>query len=385
MKKMNKRIKISILIFLAIMLVIVTGVLTNKKINYKSNVADVNEIYLKEEEKIPTTSQKIKNIIFMIGDGMGENHIIAGEIYKGEKLNIQTIKNKSYVTTSSTETVTDSAAAATALATGFKTNNGMIGLDPYGNNIENLTEYANTKRMKTGIVCTQILNHATPAGFSVHNYSRYNYDEIAKLQIESCVDLMLGGGRNYFSKYEKEMKENNFVWVNDFSNLKNIDKNNKVIGTFANSTISQEEKRVSLQDLTTEAISRLENENGFFLMIEGSDIDTYSHEEDISKMLNELIDFDNAVKLAKQYVDQHSDTLLIVTADHETGGLNLKEVTKKEQLTNSLYTSNGNHTNANVLLYAYGIGAEDLTKYDIIDNTSICKFIKQGISNNYIR
>jgi len=381
-KKTNEKIQVVVLIFLAIILILVTGLLTSRIINHENVIAQTDELY-SEEEKIPATDKKIKNIIYMIGDGMGENHIIAGGLYVGEELNIQTIKNKSYVTTASTESVTDSAAAATALATGYKTKNGMIGKDQYGNNLENLVEYANKKEMKTGIVCTQILNHATPAGFSIHNDYRYNYDEIAKSQIESCVDLMFGGGRTYFSKYKNDIKDNGFAFVNDFSELSSVDKNNKVIGTFANESISKEEKRVSLAELTEEAINRLGNDKGFFLMVEGSDIDSYSHEGNMSKMLNEMIDFDDAVGVAKVYVDENEDTLLIVTADHETGGLNLDGVMSKEQLRDSLFTSGGTHTSRNVLVYAYGMGAEDLTKYDVIDNTAICKFVRQGIENNY--
>ena len=329
--------------------------------------------------KIPTTQEKIKNVIYMIGDGMGQNHIIAGELYKDEPLNIQKILNKTLVKTASLETVTDSAAAATALATGYKTTNGTIGKDRKGNNVENLIEYANTKNMKTGIVCTQILNHATPAGFSVHNTYRYNYEEIAQSQIESCVDLMLGGGRKYFRNYQTEILENNYRWINELSEIKNINKNEKVIGTFAEESISKETNRTSLADMTEVALNRLENENGFFLMIEGSDIDTYSHNGDMDKMLTEMLDFDEAVGISMAYVDRNPDTLLIITADHETGGLKLDDISSKEQLTDLLFTSNGQHTQTNVMIYAYGLGAEDITQYDIIDNTSICKFVRQGL------
>ena len=332
--------------------------------------------------KIPTTENKIKNVIFMIGDGMGENHISAAELYKGEKLNIQKIENKTKVKTASLSTITDSAASATALATGYKTTNGAIGKDKNQNDIENLIEYSNRLDMKTGIVCTQILNHATPAAFSIHNTYRYNYEQIAVSQIESCLDLMLGGGRKYFYNRQSKMKENNFVYINELVELKNIDKNQKVIGTFAEESISKETNRINLAEMVEEAIVRLESENGFFIMIEGSDIDTYSHKQDMDKMLIEMIDFDDTVKVAMSYVDKNPDTLLIVTADHETGGLNLKNVKSKNQLRDSLFTST-EHTETNVDLYAYGIGANDITEYDIIDNTSIYKFIKQGIDNNY--
>jgi len=330
--------------------------------------------------KIPTTESKIKNVIYMIGDGMGENHIVSGSIYKGEMLNMQTINDKCYVTTSSLQTVTDSAAAATALATGYKTINETIGKDKEGKNLENLIEYSNFKGLKTGIVCTQILNHATPAAFSVHSQYRYNYDEIAISQIESSVDLLLGGGRKYF-ELNKSLINEKCKWINKLSELEGVSKNERVIGTLANTSMSQERERISLSQMTKTAINRLENENGFFLMIEGSDIDTYSHEADIENMITELIDFDDAVKIAIEYVDKHPDTLLIVTADHETGGLIQNSEQSKGELTDFLFTSNGEHTNANVILYAYGIGANELTQYDIIDNTSIHRFVKTGLSN----
>jgi len=372
MIKKNKSVVKILLLVLLLIFTMIGSVLIKQIPNQNKNI-----------EKIPTTSKKIKNVIYMIGDGMGENHIIAAELYKGKKLNIQKIKNKSYVVTDSLSGLTDSAAAATALATGYKTNNGVIGKDIYGNNIENLIEYTNRMGMKTGIVCTQILNHATPAGFSVHNDNRNNYDEISLSQIKSCVDLMLGGGRIYFRKYQTEMIENNFNWVNNLYELRTVDKSNKVIGTFGENSISLEIQRVSLADLTKEAISRLDNSNGFFLMIEGSDIDTYSHQGNLSKTINEMIDFDNAVKVAKEYVDKNKDTLLIITADHETGGLNLDGITTSNELNDSLFTSNGAHTSNNVLIYAYGMGAKDLTRYNIIDNTYICKFVRKGIMNNY--
>ena len=332
--------------------------------------------------KIPSTESKIKNVIYMIGDGMGENHISAGEFYKGEKLNIQNIKNKNQVKTASLSTITDSAASATALATGYKTTNGAIGKDKNKNDIQNLIEYSNGKDMKTGIVCTQILNHATPAAFSVHNTYRYNYDQIAASQIESCLDLMLGGGRKYFYNYKSMIAHNNYKWINEISELENVEKNERIIGTFAEESISKEKNRTALSYMAEEAIARLENEKGFFLMIEGSDIDSYSHEQNMDKMLIEMIDFDDAVEVAMSYVDKNPDTSLIVTADHETGGLKVDKYMHKEQLTNKLFTTT-EHTENDVALYAYGVGANDITKYEIIDNTSIYKFIKQGIDNNY--
>ncbi len=141
----------------------------------------------------------------MIGDGMGENHILAGEIYKGEKLNIQNIQNNTYVKTESVESITDSAAGATALATGYKTCNKYLVKDKDGNDIENLVECASSIGLKTGIISSQVLNHATPAGFIVHNIDRNNYDDIAFSEINSNVNIMIGGGRKYFIKYEDKI------------------------------------------------------------------------------------------------------------------------------------------------------------------------------------
>ncbi|MBP3800835.1 MAG: alkaline phosphatase [Clostridia bacterium] len=178
------------------------------------------------------------------------------------------------------------------------------------------------------------------------------------------------------------MLDNNYEWINNFSDIKNISKDKKIIGTFAEDSICEDQNRTSLSDMTTEALSRLENENGFLVMIEGSDIDTFSHKSNMQKMLIEMLEFDNAVGIAMNYVDTHPDTLLVITADHETGGLILNSTTSKEQLTDHLFTSRGNHTQTDVLVYAYGKSAEDLTQYDTIDNTSIYKFIKQGLTNN---
>ena len=192
---------------------------------------------------------------------------------------------------------------------------------------------------------TQIINHATPAGFSVHNPHRYNYGAIAKSQVEAqYIDLMLGGGDRYFSSLRSQMQSKNVEYINNISELESINNEKRVIGALAYESTAQVEdqtQRTGLADMTEASLSRLENDNGFFLMIEGSDIDSYSHYLNMDGMLREIIGFDNAVKVAMDYVDSHPDTLLIVTADHETGGLNLNGITSKEQLTNDLFTARG--------------------------------------------
>lgn len=375
------------------------------------------------------TSEDAFNVIFMIGDGMGQEHIKAGEINKGAKLYMQTIPNRTQVTTYSFSVAnagapsTDSAASATALATGVKTWNYYVGKDISQNNVENLTEYCHRLGMKTGVVCTQTLYHATPAGFTTHTSNRNYYATIARRQVtEEEVDLMLGGGQQFFSGTEEllqqvlneqqikvnadkdglyhqdlrqAMTENGYKYITDFSELSKINKNEKVIGAFSWGRLTEgyggahQNANPSLVQMTKSALSRLENENGFFMMIEGSDIDTYSHVADMEHMLDELNGFDQAVKVAMDYVDSHPNTLLVVTADHETGGLNLYDASTKDQLSNSLFTNQtGNdywdHTNNDVAVYSYGKYAEELTKdRDVIDNIEIHNFIKQKLQEIY--
>ena len=347
-----------------------------------------------------SASNDTLNVIFMIGDGMGQNHIKSGEINKGSKLYMQTIPNRTEVTTYSYSVsnegaaATDSAASATALATGIKTKNYYVGKDPNKNNVQNLTEYSKSLGLKTGTVSTQTIYHATPAGFTAHTSDRANYALIAKRQVtEENVDLMIGGGQQHLNGLTQEMADNGYNYITNFTDLSKYGKDQKVIGAFSWDRMTKDNSgnainaNPTLAQMTEAALSRLENNQGFFVMIEGSDIDTYSHKGQMANMLNELQCFDNAIKVAMNYVDSHPNTLLIVTADHETGGLSLNNVTSKNQLTDSLFTNRGSyeydHTNQNVFVYTYGKYAEELTNHGTIDNTDIHHFVKEKLQKTY--
>ena len=286
---------------------------------------------------------EIKNVIFMIGDGMGLNQVqISQWYYMGayEKLNIQNMPVVGLVSTYSADNgVTDSAAAGTALATGYKTKNGVIGRDPLGRRVKNLLEAAREVGKSTGIVATSSITDATPAAFSAHQPSRSYHEQIAE-DISQCdADVILGGGMQYFvTKSEggtrtdnrnllKEMESKQYTVVKNVSEMNNV-KSGKMIGLFKAGDLDTpypEDKNgvePTIEQMTRKAIEMLSsNPNGFVLMVEGSKIDKTAHSNDIENMINEVIHFDNAVKAALEFAEKDGHTLVIVTADHETGGL----------------------------------------------------------------
>ncbi len=325
--------------------------------------------------------EAVRNVIFMIGDGMGYEQIEAGSVFKGAPLTFQTFEHQTKVDTSSASGVTDSAAAATAMATGTKTYNSYIGLDKNQDKVENLVEFSKARGLRTGVVATQVLPHATPAGFTAHTNSRYSYNTIAVQQILLQPDVLMGGGATYFSNRQQLIEDNNFQMVTTLEDAYTVPEDKNLLGVFDNNYISADEDP-ELADMTALTLSRLTGENGFFAMIEGSDIDSYCHQNDMENMLKELMDFDAAVAVAKDYADNNPGTLLIVTADHETGGLNVPDGATKEDLTDSLFSSEA-HTGSNVPLYAYGTKAEELCSGDTIANTDIHAFITAQLNATY--
>lgn len=326
---------------------------------------------------------KVKNVILMIGDGMGAQQAKAGEIYKGSKLVMQTMPYSTMVTTYSNDGTTDSAAAATAMATGYKTANNMVGMLPDGTKVENLVEFSQARGLKTGIIVTQVMPHATPAGFTAHVAARYSYNSIAAQQLNEQVDLLFGGGGSYFDGREESITANNYQWVKDLKDVASVPADKNVLGTFNTSYITADDQP-RLAETTKAGLDRLTNDNGFFTMIEGSDIDSYCHQNDMGKMLKEMIVFDEAVEVANNYVKEHPDTLLLVTADHETGGLKVPDGAAAADLTDALF-STGNHTGADVPLYAAGARAWDFCSSSKVDNTDIHDFIADVIeeTNGY--
>ncbi|MBL1384515.1 MAG: alkaline phosphatase [Colwellia sp.] len=285
-----------------------------------------------------------KNVIYMIGDGMGPAYATAYRYFKDDpttKSVEQTVFDTMLTGMARTypddhTVVTDSAASATALSSGHKSYNGAIAVDTDKKPLKTMLEIAKQRGMTTALLATSQINHATPASFAAHNESRNNYDEIANDYIDNKiagklpVDLMLGGGTKYFIRDDRnlvdEFKAAGYQYGDDIQNLDQITQL-PAIGLYAAKGLpfALDENPTRLTKLTSKALDLLDNQNkdGFFVMIEGSQIDWCGHANDIACAMAEMDDFASAIEKAKAYVDKNKDTLLVITADHSTGGLTL--------------------------------------------------------------
>ena len=339
------------------------------------------------EEDVPA-----KNVILMIGDGMGKEIIKGSEVVKGDKLVMSGMKYSTTVTTYSqsvtngTAEYADSAAAATAISTGVKTLNGYIGLDSKEEKLETICEYAQSLNMETGLVARQVVSHATPAGMVAHNSSRSNYQQILREMINANVNVMFGGGSQYYQspKVQKAIDENGYKYISSEEELNTLSKeDDKVLGMFAYDNIGSAEKTPSLMNMTSKALDMLDNDKGFFLMVEGSNIDSYEHNQNMEQVLGQMQGFDQTVDYVLRWAQEHPGTLVIVTADHETGGVTLPDNPKPEDINDSCFTSDGKHTNADVWLFASGAQSKGLCENDVIDNTDIAKYMRKVLEESH--
>lgn len=285
-----------------------------------------------------------KNIIYMIGDGMGPAYLSAYRYYQDNpatKKVESTIYDELWVGVATTypdddTIVTDSAAGATALATQTKSYNGAISVNHSHQPLATLLEIAKGQSKHTAIISTSQINHATPASFMAHNKSRKNYNEIAddyvdhKVGDKPVADLMFGGGTQYFIRKDRnlaqEFQQAGFQYADNWQKLQQLNKLPALalLAQVGLPSALDNPVKQPLATMTTKALSLLQNsEQGFVMMIEGSQIDWCGHANDIACAMAEMDDFAKAIAVAKAYVDQHPDTLLVITADHETGGLSL--------------------------------------------------------------
>ena len=326
----------------------------------------LSKLEIKEFEGRP------KNIILLIGDGTGLNQITLS------RMAISGVNSRLYIdqlpysgislTHSADNIITDSAAAATAWATGTKTKNKFISVTPNEKVLTSLTEAIFKKGYLSGIVATSSITHATPAAFYAHVNNRYKEKKIASQLQNSNINIAFGGGLNFF---DLSATNDQIKYIYDLDELKNINTSSKrIIGLFDNDGIRRSPDRPSQQLMTKKALDILAKRtvecSGFFLMTEGSQIDWASHDNDASRMITEFRDFDLSIKSAVEFINTRDDTLLIVTADHETGGL---QILKEYKDSVHIQWGTGRHTGIPVGVFSYGPGAELFT--GTMDNTEI--------------
>lgn len=319
---------------------------------------------------------RVKNIIFFIGDGMGTAQVYAGMTISPEPLVLESFPFTGFSKTYSSDNyVTDSGAGGTALACGKKTRNNMIGMGPDSTDIASIVAIAHKNGLATGVLSTASVTHATPASFVAHNITRNDYEGIAEDFLNGTADVFIGGGEDNFRNRKDgkdltlSLEEQGYDVVYTMDDLK-ASGSEKIAGLLAKEHMPRvTEGRVGvLAEMTAKAISTLSrNKNGFFLMVEGSMIDWGGHAKDFEYIVSELLDMDEAVGVAKEFAENDGKTLIVVTADHETGGLTLVGGDRKSHQVRSNFIQTGNHTATMVPVFAYGPGSHKFT--GIYENT----------------
>ena len=313
----------------------------------------------------------------MIVDGMGLATVYSAMTVSDHPLNIERCN---YIglqkTFSSDNYITDSGAAGTALATGNKTKNGSIGLDSLGNRVKSILEIAKENGFSAGVVCTSSVTDATPASFIAHEPHRYSYEAIAKDFLKSDIDLFIGGGYDNFTKRTDKLNLIDSLKARGFEvdtsmNMVLKSTSLKLAGLVAHggNPFRLNGRGDMLPESSRKAIEVLnKNPKGFFLMIEGSEIDGAAHSNYADTLIDETLDFDRAAGEVLDFAQIEGHTLVVITADHETGGVTITGGDRKT-LTVVLNFSTKDHTAVMVPVYAYGPGAEKFA--GIYDNTEI--------------
>lgn len=329
----------------------------------------------------PKGKDKAQNVIFLIPDGFSAAYATNYRWYKGEDTVLDSMNIAMQRTYSANSNITDSAAAGTAMATGVKTNNGMISTDPTGKELKTILEETERKGKSSGLVATSTITHATPAAFASHVASRADEADIAPQLLDNDVDVILGGGQKYFTdELIDEAKDEGYQLVTNKRELDRVKKTNKVLGLFAEEGMAPELDREdtqqpSLADMTETAIDTLKkNKNGFFLMVEGSQIDWAGHANDAAWAMKDSEAFEEAVIEAMDFAKKDGNTLVVVAGDHDTGGMSVGgygngsanvEMLRDVTATGDYMASklNKKRTNAKKVLKEYA--AIDLTKAEV--------------------
>ncbi len=326
-----------------------------------------------------------KNIILLIGDGMGLSQV-SSAYYFGE--GTPNFSRFPYIglsnTSAASDKITDSAAGATAFASGVLTYNAAIGVDNDSVPVPTIVEQLSKEGLSTGLVATSSITHATPAAFYAHVKSRNQHEDIAAQLVASPVDFFAGGGKEFFfnrkdqTNYYDSLSAHGFVIDTTALNRPNkLDSKKRYGFLLADDGMPRmlDGRGDFLAKATKMALDHLsQDKDGFFLMVEGSQIDWGGHANDAAYLISELLDFDQTLGVALDFAKQHKNTLVIVTADHETGGYALSSTIEKQGMSadyNEITPtfSTGGHTATLVPVFAYGPGAERFA--GVYKNTAI--------------
>ncbi|MBR5194519.1 MAG: alkaline phosphatase [Akkermansia sp.] len=307
--------------------------------------------------------QKVaRNVVLMIGDGMGSEHVWAAWLYNGSRLNITTLPVTGFsITSSASHGVTDSAAGGTAIACGCKAINGQLGLDAEGRAVESLAARMRKAGKATGIVVTKSVTDATPAAFYAHVKSRKDTPAIAAALVDAGFDVVAGGGADDFTEEQRA----------------ELEKKTRMLELAAPGECEAPDKRGDWMPRQVEKALRVleTDKDGFFLMVEGSKIDMEAHSKDLKGVIQETLDFDQAVGVVLEWMKKHPDTLLVVTADHQTGGLSITNANRETGMVTGKF-STYRHSGVAVPVYAAGVGAERFT--GVRENTDLAPKIYQA-------
>ena len=338
-------------------------------------------------------AQQVENVILMIGDGMGVAQVTQLIIENGLKpVAMERADAVGLVRTfSANNRVTDSAAGGTAIATGTKTLNGRIGRDPHGNDLYSILHHAQEAGYPTGLVVTVDLFDATPSAFYAHVHDRDSRDTITLQLLASGIDVAMGGGRTYLDEradgrvLTDEFRDAGYRVAFDMNETADV-ADGRLLAVLAPDVMPYHihSRGDYLPQATTKALEILSanrtarNSRGFFLMVEGSEIDYAGHDNLTDELTGEMRDFERAVKTAFDYADRTPGTLVVVLADHETGGLTApsgsSDFTARESGIDYRF-STGSHTASLVPLFAYGTGAQEFSR--VLDNTDVSAILAQ--------
>lgn len=336
-------------------------------------------------ETTPAAPPRVKNVILMVGDGMGLTQITGGMYANGDKLMLEKLKKIGFIKTYSGDNlITDSAAGATAFSCGVKTYNKAIGVNMDTVAVETILETAKKKGLATGLVATASITHATPASFYAHRPFRKQMENNVADLFVTQPDVFMGGGKNFFEARQDDRNISNELREAGYSivyNVADVPADVTKVGVL----IADEEppsiaegRGDYLVEATEKSLDILsKDEDGFFLMVEGSQIDWGGHANESDYITSEMIDFDKAIGKVLEFAEQDGQTLVIITADHETGGYAIVkgDVNNKADFEGTFNTDY--HTATMIPVFSYGPQADEFT--GIYQNTDIYYKMKAAL------